>query len=537
MKFLILLFFVFISGCTETILHEKSLPSEEFEKVITPAKPREKKISSLKNLKNLSPNFYKKVSLEISDEVPLKEAFLGLCKQAHIGCEITAELQDEKISFSAYERSFLEVFEDLASLCGKKITIQGNKIRLEEDFPHLINYNIQFLSGLRKTENKVSTATQVLSGSQNEKNQLDNGSNSTISSQNTIDFWKELNGALNTILAGKIKEDDGEKPIEQPKYSFHKQAGILSVVAYSFQHKALSEYLMELKRSATAQVLIEAKIVEVALNKQNQSGINWNLLFSNASTVSTEGEMGKNTLGLPGVFTMNYKGGNMDTLLSLMEKFGTTKTLSSPRLTVMNNQNAVLKIGENRVFFRLKYNQYRFNTGSVNNSDLTNNDLISANSEIQTVPIGLILAVQPSIDLLSEEITLNLRPTITNSHDTVSDPAVAVMLANSKTDIKADSKIPIIEVREIDSVLNLKSGQVAIMGGLMQEKIADHSFGPPGTTGSFLENIFGNSSSERRLTELVIFLKATIIENPSPEEKDFDLYNMSVKDNRPWSAE
>jgi general secretion pathway protein D len=227
-------------------------------------------------------------------------------------------------------------------------------------------------------------------------------------------------------------------------------------------------------------------------------------------------------------FLVNYKNGDLTGALSLIEKFGTTKTLSNPRLTVMNNQNAVLKIGENRVFFRLKYNQVYLDP--LRKSDREGSGIITANSEIQTVPIGITLSVQPSINLDTGDITLSIRPTITNSHKNIADPAVQI----TSKDHNIKSEIPIIEVRELDSVLTMKSGNIAIIGGLMQEKSKDQTAGIPGTSGSFFEGLFGNSEYERTLTELVVFLKATILENPEPDAKDIQVYENSIHDNRPW---
>ena len=536
LKFLII-FAIGLTSCSD-VLQKNDDVREEFKKLSQPIAPK-RPVHILKKKPELPAKFRQPLSLDVDDSIPLKEIYLDICRQGRIGCEISNGFKDVRIHFSAHQTSFIDILEDLASLTHKRITIIKDRIRIEEDDPYLVNYNIQFLTGLRSTQNKISTATQVLSGTINDKNMLDNGSSSMISTQNDIDFWKELDSTIKTIImytpthfyADKNNHGDDEdaEPAEKneknmPNYGFHKQAGLLSVVGNSMQHKAIANYLKELKKASTAQVLIEAKIIEVALNKKYESGINWDLILSTVQPLHAQFNQG--------TFSINYDGGEISDVLGLMEQFGTTKTLSSPRLTVMNNQNAVLKVGENRVFFRVKYSQMTYDPRRRDED--AGSDFITANSEIQTVPIGITLSVQPSINLDTGEITLSIRPTITNSHENVLDPAVQIAARNRN--IK--SEIPVIEVRELDSILTIKSGRMAIIGGLMQEKIKDKTQGIPGTSsGTFLDSLFGKVESERKLTELVVFLKATIVQAPDPDEKDIDVYQESIHDNRPWSIQ
>ncbi len=533
-KFLII-FTIGLAGCSD-VLQKNEATREEFTKLSKPIEPR--RSTYIPKKQPLLPSkFRAPLSIDIDDSIPLKDIYLDLCKQGKIGCEISNHFKDVRVHFSAHKKAFIEILEDLASLTHKRITIIKDRIRIGEDSPYLVNYNVQFLTGLRSTQNKISTATQVLSGTINDKNMLDNGSSSLISTQNDIDFWKELDSTIKTIMiymptqfyeSDKDEADDEDDKLPEKKtmqnYALHKQAGLLSVVGTSMQHKAIANYIKELKKAATAQVLIEAKIIEVALNKKYESGINWDLIFSTVNPIHAHFNQG--------TFSVNYDPREITEVLRLMEQFGTTKTLSSPRLTVMNNQNAVLKVGENRVFFRVKYSQMVYDPRRRDEG--SGSDFITANSEIQTVPIGITLSVQPSINLDTGEITLSIRPTITNSHENVQDPAVQIAARN----LNIKSEIPVIEVRELDSILTIKSGRMAIIGGLMQEKVKDRTTGIPGTSsGTFLDSLFGTVESERKLTELVIFLKATILDSPDPDEKDMDVYQESIHDNRPWSAQ
>ncbi|MFN9938981.1 MAG: type II and III secretion system protein, partial [bacterium] len=148
-----------------------------------------------------------------------------------------------------------------------------------------------------------------------------------------------------------------------------------------------------------------------------------------------------------------------------LQEFGFVRTLSSPRITVMNNQTAILKVAQNKVYFRLNYDKIY---NSLNNRENT-----TVSSDIQTVPIGLIMLVQPSIDLNTGEILLFLRPSISRLTKTVSDPAIdiafnsSINIDSNKLTSPTQSMIPVVEVREIDSVLRLHNKEMAILGGLM----------------------------------------------------------------------
>ena len=158
------------------------------------------------------------------------------------------------------------------------------------------------------------------------------------------------------------------------------------------------------------QVLIEAKIVEVNLHDEFRSGINWNLL---GNTLQLGAPMG--TLSTPGAFDV-LQGFRRDTftfainakdfasVVKLVKTFGKVRTLSNPRMTVMNNQPAMLKVATNEVFFQLEFDRYFQADGKP--------DVESFSSHIMTVPIGLVLVVQPAVNHRTGEIMLTLRPTV-----------------------------------------------------------------------------------------------------------------------------
>jgi len=217
-------------------------------------------------------------------------------------------------------------------------------------------------------------------------------------------------------------------------------------------------------------------------------------------------------------------------LLKEIEEFGASRTLSSPRLTVMNNQTAILKVAQNQVYFRLNYDKQLNLAG--------NRESINVSSDIQTVPIGLVMSVQPSIDHDTGDIILSLRPTISRLTHSVSDPAVDIAFANARSQSTIQPKpslIPVVEVREIDSILRLQSGEIAVLGGLMETRTT-HGTAKPPFVGDFplVNQLFGASADGDEIVELVILLRASIIEDaPPPDAADLRLYEDYSEDPRP----
>jgi len=231
------------------------------------------------------------------------------------------------------------------------------------------------------------------------------------------------------------------------------------------------------------------------------------------------------------VVSFGAAGKTFSSILEALQEFGSSRTLSSPRLTVMNNQAAILKVAQNQVYFRLRYDK-QYNTAVQRES-------VSISSDIQTVPIGFVMTVQPSIDVETGEIILFLRPTISRLNKSVPDPAVDIMnnslAANGATTPSKPSLIPVVEVREIDSILRLKDGGVAILGGLMEVRSIQDTNGLPILNDiEVVRELFSSYTAGDQVVELVILLKATIMaDSPSPPDAADQRLQQYVPDPRP----
>jgi general secretion pathway protein D len=480
-------------------------------------------------------SFKQHVSLVSTDSVPLKEIFLQLGRQTKINILISPHVKGG-LNFHVRNKPLIEAIKEICSVSNLRYEIKDTTLKIEPDSPYLKNYDIHFLSLIRKNQNRISIATDVFSASENYQNDLDNGSSTSLTTTSENDFFQELERNLEVILLGP--SDPNHQEESRTSYSIHKQAGIISIYGTKTQHKRIKEYLALLRKSIASQVLIEAKILEVTLKEEFKSGINWSSLKGDfviqapLGQIVTPGPLNRTRIPPRDVFTIGGSGHHLTALLSMIEKFGTVRTLSNPRMTVMNNQSAILKVATNRVFFRIDYDRDYGYDSQREHEHVT--------SEIQTVPIGLMMVVQPSINFRNGTITMTLRPTISRIVNEKEDPAVAIVSKQEQ-----QSFIPEVQVREIDSLLNMQSGEIIIMGGLMEDRSDnDQTAIPEVHTIPVFGELFKSKSNNHTVTELVIFLRATILDDQSQlipvketsiNPHDLEVYQNFTKDPRPFN--
>ena len=246
------------------------------------------------------------------------------------------------------------------------------------------------------------------------------------------------------------------------------ETGNISVRATQSQHARVGEFLDRVMRSARRQVLIEATIVEVDLSSRFQQGIDWSLVRAGGTSTDpgitirpTGPASGLQTGGLvSGLLKLTrtdydvFDGRDLTTMLTMLESFGTLRVLSSPKVSVLNNQSSVLKVVDNKVYFTIEVTPGTAASVGVAATPAT------YSTTINTVPIGFLMSVTPQVSE-SGEVTLNLRPTISRITGYASDPN-PVLAQNALTNL-----IPEVQTREMESVMRVQSGGVAMLGGLM----------------------------------------------------------------------
>jgi general secretion pathway protein D len=280
----------------------------------------------------------------------------------------------------------------------------------------------------------------------------------------------------------------------------HRESGVITVRATSVQHEKVQEFLDRVLGAAHRQVMIEATILEVALSDGYRQGIDWTRLFSADRQLSLASPaMG----GVPGaaasVFSLGYTHkDSLEATIRLLESFGTVKVLSSPKLAVLNNQTAVIKVVEEFVYFTVRADT----TQGTNSTTLT-----TVSTTPQAVSVGLVMSITPQISP-AEEVILNIRPTISSISDFRRDP-------NPNIPATIPNLVPQIRTREIESLLRLGNGETAVLGGLMEDRI-DHRISRVPVLGAApgLGELFTQRDQSVQKTELVIFLRPRVVNAP-----------------------
>lgn len=523
------IFSLLLLGCTPRhAIHDPSIAKSE-EEFLALKKPPESHLEPQTIKKSLPPPnptpkaLLQPISLTITHHMHIQDVLEILCQKAKIAHVIDPEIEGT-LAYSARDQPLQEVLNVICHALNLRFRYKNQILQIERDLPYLKTYPFTFLAQTRSSETHMANSTQIM----NEKGETNgnlNGSKHSLNTKSTHDFWMELEETLKNILPPKTS------------FSLQRQGGLIHVHATEKTHQYLERFLASLQAQMNTQVLIEAKIVEVTLKDSHKSGIDW-AQFQNR-TLSLKSNLGTLFRTSPalmghthqqGMVSLGVEGHHLNALLNFMESFGTVRTLSSPRITVLHNQSALLKVAENQVFFDVKYERQYLNTDQKNYGSL-----VASHSRIQSIPIGLVLSVHPAIQRDSQEIILNLRPAISRIVGTREDPSVKLMAAQSPKGAQGEisSEIPIVATREMDSILRLKSGSMAILGGLMIEGADTLSSGIPGTRNKGYSFLTSAKRQNTMITELVIFLKATIVDTSLPDGADQRLYQEFTNDPHP----
>jgi MSHA biogenesis protein MshL len=360
------------------------------------------------------------------------------------------------------------------------------------------------------SSNNFSGSSYSQNNNQQSSSSQNNNSGSSIATVTYTDFWKELDEALQAILAID----------PNAKATLNRQSGLVVVRAKPMQLREVENFINATQSQISRQVILEAKIMEVILDSSHQDGVNWKVLAKNglreaASVVTGFGV--PNPAKLTSVFTLGADAGDFSAMLELLETQGKTNVLSSPRVSTLNNQQAIIKVGIDEYFVT------EVSSTTSSNSVLGNSTSLPT-PKLSPFFSGISLDVTPQIDD-SENITLHIHPAITKVEN----------LEKTFT-IYSESYViptPLNTVRESDSVVKAQNGQVIVLGGLMQEKEDENKEGLTGLARiPLIGHLFRVDKGSTQKSELIILLKASIIEgnsdwenNINPSRRRFDQLN------------
>ncbi|MDR3477045.1 MAG: pilus (MSHA type) biogenesis protein MshL [Gammaproteobacteria bacterium] len=332
-------------------------------------------------------------------------------------------------------------------------------------------------------------------------------SSSSVNTTSETNFWHDLDSTLKSM----VPADKGRSIIINP------QAGVVTVHAYPIELHRIARYLDRIQSNLQRQVIIEAKVLEVQLGDGFDSGIDWSLLgnpLQDDASLSQSGN-GPNTSGVSGsgafantllqdfnpIFTVNLKG-SFRLLMKFLQTQGNVQTLSSPRISTVNNQKAVIKVGQDEFFV----------TGvSTTNTIIGSNTLPSQNVNLTPFFSGVTLDVTPQIGK-NGNIILHIHPSVSQ----VREQQKNITLGSSGTSTPNTLSLPLAlsTIRESDNIVRAKSGQVVVIGGLMQNATAENTAGTPGLSRiPFIGAFFRRTSQVASKSELVILLRPVIVDN------------------------
>jgi MSHA biogenesis protein MshL len=403
-----------------------------------------------------------------------------------------------------------DVMDIAADLYGLDIQRSGRLYKVNGDRVQTRMFPIDYLHFKRKGGSETRVSSGQVSGTQSNNGNAsngagDNGSNetrnlvgTTISTVTESDFWSDIDQALSMIIG----RGDDSQVIVNPG------AGLVMVRAGADDLRLVEEYLRRTELIMQRQVVLEAKILEIILNEGYQQGINWSDLQSASSVTASDGLpedftaqalSGQviRTSDIGGLFSASVRAGDFTALIELLGEQGNVQILSSPRISTVNNQKAVIKVGTDEFFVT----DIDFDD---DNSAVTGADSTSTSVELTPFFSGISLDVTPQISE-SGSITLHVHPSVSEVDDqnkviTIGERDVTLPLAIST-------------VRETDSVIRAESGQIVVIGGLIQNSSEDSNSAVPFFSDiPVVGELFKQRRFKSRKSELVILLRPVVSE-------------------------
>jgi general secretion pathway protein D len=304
--------------------------------------------------------------------------------------------------------------------------------------------------------------------------------------------------------------------IKSPDIMVNRETGQISVNTTALGHANVRKFVDRVVASARRQVLIEATIVEITLNNGYQQGINWSELVTGGLMRGLKFQVGPVGTGAfsaaqdaaMGLFTYKSAGGDLVAAINLLETFGQARVLSSPKISTLNNQMAQIKVVDDYVYVTIDFTPGTKSTSGGVTTVITPD---TYTSNVKTVPVGFVMSVTPQISETGE-VTLNVRPVISRVVREINDPNPALRQFNPPI----INKIPIIQTREMESVMRIQGGEIAVLGGLMQDAGTDGEDAVPGLRAiPGVGELFKQKTQSRTKSELVVFLRPVVVQDAS----------------------
>jgi general secretion pathway protein D len=502
----------------------------------------------------------------VVNEVPVKELLNALARDTRQNIDIHPTVSG-LVSLNAIDETLPAILERIAKQVDIRYRSEGNTIVVSPDVPYMKTYIVNYVNMQRNTTSTTGASGQIGTtpggnggaggGASGGAGGGGNTSSTTVTTTSNSDFWKGLETAVRAILNSALQQSlsadarqqrlqtirqeqelrvkqleatsrgPGAPPPGSPQLAVPQPvaatllpddvivnalAGTITINGTEKQHQLVQDYLTKVERGAQRQVLIEATIVEVVLSNAYQGGVDWGRISQSAGLAFQAATIGPRLVAAPFFAFLynqnNQRQGDISVTVKLLEQFGRTRVLSSPKLMALNNQTALLKVVTNLVYFEVQVQQGVTTTTGVIQPP-------TINTTARTVSEGVVMSVTPQIND-DGRVTLTVRPTISDKIADAPDPNPLLIVANT---------VPVMRVREMESVLQVANGQTIVLGGLMQDRTRfDRDqlpiVGDLPTVGDAFK--FRNENATK--TELIIFLRPTVIENASLESDELRFF-------------
>jgi len=524
----------------------------------------------------------------VVNEVPVKELLQALARDTRQNIDIHPSLQGT-VSINAIDETLPAILDRMAKQVNMRYRQEGSTVLVTPDTPYMKTYRIGYVNMTRDTVSSIGVTGEISSSGSGTSSAASSGATmsasgtpaSSTSGSNTIvrtvsrnDFWEQLRDNIRSILSSTrnqmLSAEDKAARVEAVKTAREERllqaeavaragqaatalfttafgttqqpllgdprddvvvnpaSGTVSVLATDRQHELIRQHIESVTQSVQRQVLIEATIVEVALSDAYQGGIDWSRLAVSGGITFNQRLLGgfDAATQLAGASTSNsltvgYQNprsdvGNIGATVKLLQEFGNTRVLSSPKLMALNNQTALLKVVDNVVYFEI-----HAQTNTTQGVATT-----TFNSTPKIVAVGVVMGVTPHVSD-DKRVSLTVRPTISRVLRFKDDPNPSLTFK----DQRIPNPVPEIQVREMESVLQVASGQTVILGGLMQDDMRFIREQVP-VLGDARDvgELFRFRNERVAKTELVIFLKPTVVTNPTLESDELKFFQRFLPD-------
>lgn len=497
----------------------------------------------------------------VVNNVKVADLLFALARDAKLNVDIHPGISGQ-VSLNAIDQTLPQLLSRLAKQVDMRFELDGPNLAVMPDAPYLKNYQIDYVNMARDVTGTVSTNTQISTSALSAGSGgvgVGSGNTSRIQIENKSKnrFWESLEKNLKDLLHETDKifpEGSTETVMEQSssqtttgtgaaspvptgvaaraspaaptlagspnpaalqnsgatvvkRMTFREAAavisspesGIITVRATSRQHEKVQEFIDRVMSSARRQVLIEATIVEVNLADNYQQGIDWTKAGDGLALTRATNTSNVSSVTNPFQLVYTNTARSLSVVVDMLRGFGTTKVLSSPKLTVLNNQTATLKVSEDFVYFNVKQDVVAGSTtGTLSTTSTTTTP--------QSVSIGFFMSLTAQISD-DDTVTLNVRPSISTISELKEDPNPALTVKNY---------VPQIRTREIESMLRVHSGDIAVLGGLMEDRLDNKSGRFPGIGDiPLIGELFTTRNNASSKSELVVILRPTVISDAS----------------------